>query len=66
MDRDEAEVLRDRIGVDVAEVADSIERCDLLEVAGLLTNLGRSSGTRRSTSHLHRKNSPRIELYGFR
>jgi hypothetical protein len=66
LDREEEDVVRDRIGDDVDEVADSIDLEDRLEVPDVARLVsGSSSGPSLFTSHLHLKNSPRTELYGY-
>jgi hypothetical protein len=63
---DDVDVVRDRIGEEAEEVTDSKDRFERVDVpCGLAAAAGRSSGPSRSTSHLHLKNSPRIELYGY-
>ena len=66
LENDEFEGVDDSTGSVEDEFTVSTERTDLLEdVDVLLDAVGRASGPRLSTSHLHLKNSPKIELYGF-
>lgn len=66
VENDEVEVADDCTGWVDDEFTVSTERTDLLDdVDVLLDAVGRAPGPRLSTSHLHLKNSPKIELYGF-